>query len=761
MAAGCGTADLPPGQGGPGTVVPSGPFTLTVASTDPTTGVAITATPVDKNASGGGNSTFTLSYDAGTAVSLTAPNFEGLEIFSQWTGCSASLGATCQVTMTSNTKVTAVYVPQVSFTLQPQVGGPNGCCQPPYYLQLGQVEQIYLHPTFLNNQTNGNVTWSVVSSDPAFSPGTIDSGGNYVPPYPAPPYVTITAVSQFDPIATVSVVINLGTPPAVPGPALTVDTSAVTHPISPLIYGVNNLGASETSLGNFVPTVDRWGGYTASRYNYLLDLTNTGGANNQFYETIANTNTAFPDTSAVNSQIALDQSGKIASVVQMPMLGYVTQSPDSTKRGFACAFSIAKYGAQTGADSNHPDCGNGASAVNTNQYVNWANSPITIGSGSNAITVSNGPMQITNPADTSIAVDQTFDAGWVSYLVGKFGNAASGGVAMYELDDEPEYWFYNHNDLHPTWTTYDDITNKGITYATAIKGADPTAAVGGPTISGYYYYTDSLADQYLGYYGKGPADKNSHNGTPFLQYYLQQMQAASTTAGIRLLDYLDVHANQFTSGSGTTAGNETVQSARENSVRLFYDPTYTSGGNTYQLIPYLQGLVAANYPGTKTAITDYSFGGEESISGAIAQAEALAVFGWQGLDLATMTSSQGPITDPKYLPVQLAFNLFLNYDGAGSKYGDGSLNTASADTTVLTVYAAKRSSDGKITVLVFNKLYQDETSTITLTTSATTAKVYQISVKDLTKIQSLSAATVTNGATTLTFPAQSVTLLEF
>jgi hypothetical protein len=623
------------------------------------------------------------------------------------------------------------------------------------------VEQIYLHPTFLNNQTNGNVNWSVVSSDPAFSPGTIDSGGNYVPPYPAPPYVTITAVSQFDPIATVSVVINLGTPPAVPGPALTVDTSAVTHPISPLIYGVNNLGASETSLGNFVPTVDRWGGYPMSRYNYLLDLDNTGGANSQFYETVPNTNTAFPGTSAVNSQIALDQSGKIASVIQVPIIGYVTQSPDSTKRAFACGFSVAKYMQQTATDPNNPDCGNGVSS-STNNFINSSSTAqITIGSGSNAVTITGGPVQVTDPTDTSIAIDPTFDAGWVNYLVGKFGNAASGGVAMYELDDEPEYWIYNHNDLHPTWMTYDDTTNRGIAYATAIKGADPTAAVGGPIVSGYYYYTDSLADQQLGYSGKPKADQLSHGGVPFLAYYLQQMSAASTTAGVRLLDYLDVHASQFTSGSGTTAGNETVQSARENSVRLFYDPTYSSGGNTYQLIPYLQGLVTANYPGTKTAITDYSFGGEESISGAIAQAEALAVFGWQGLDLATMTSSQGPITDPKYLPVQLAFNLFLNYDGAGSKYGDGSLNTASADTTVLTVYAAKRSSDGKITVLVFNKLYQDETSTITLTTSATTAKVYQISVKDLTKIQSLPSATVTSGATTLTFPAQSVTLLEF
>jgi hypothetical protein len=769
MAAGCGTADLPPGQGGPGTVVPSGPFTLTVASTDPTTGVAITATPVDKNAMGGGNSTFTLSYDAGTAVSLTAPNFEGLEIFSQWTGCSASLGATCQVTMTSNTKVTAVYVPQVSFTLQPQVGGPNGCCQPPYYLQLGQVEQIYLHPTFLNNQTNGNVTWSVVSSDPAFSPGTIDSGGNYVPAYPAPPYVTITAVSQFDPVSTVSVVINLGEPSPVTGPALSVDTSAVTHPISPLIYGINQFDSGPALQSVLPVTLDRWGGDASTRYNYLLDLTNS--AADYYFETNPNSNTAFPDTSQVNSQIAQDAQYGAASMITVPLIGVTTQSPDSTKRAFACGYSVAKYGAQQATDQYHPDCGKGVltngNAINSN---------------------SSGPAQVTNINDTSVAIDQTFTSNWVKYLTTKFGTAANGGVKIYELDNEPEYWSGVHSDVHPAYMTYDELTNKGIAYSTAIKTADPTAQVSGPVISGFINYFYSTLDQFSGYsggnggnnycycYNDNPVDFNAHGKVPLLAYYLQQMNAASTTAGTRLLDYLDLHgyyAGTASNGLGfTTAGNTTTETLRETSVRNLYDPTYTAFGETdpytlqnagpapvaVQLIPFMQGLVAANYPGTKTAITEYNFGALESISGAITQAEALAIFGWQGLDMAAMWGPPDPTTQ---VPGVMAFNFFLNYDGAGSKFGDGSLNTATADSTVLTIYAAKRSSDGKITVLVFNKSYQPEISTISLTTTVTTAKVYQYSVADLTKITSQPAATVTSGATTLTFPAQSITLLEF
>jgi hypothetical protein len=777
-AVGCGTADLPPGQTQKGTPVPSGPFTLTVLTTDPTSGVSVTAAPADMNASGGGMSTLTLQYAAGTNVSLTVPSFAGandLEIFNSWKGCTTSVGATCQLTMTSNLTVTAVYTPQVSFTLQPQDGGPNGCCTPPYEQQIGTTQTIYLHPTFLNNQTNGNVVWTVVSSDPKFDPGTIDANGNYTTPYPAPPSVTITATSTFDPIATVSAVINLSELLPIPGPTLTVDTSAVTHPISPLIYGINQFD-SGTALQSVLPVpLDRWGGDAATRYNYLLDLTNS--ANDYYFETNPNSNTAFPDTSQVNTQIAQDAQYGATSMITVPLIGVTTQSPDSTKRAFACGYSVAKYGAQTSVDQYHPDCGTGTLST-------------ARADGSTAINSnSSGPAQVTNINDTSVAIDQTFDSTWVNYLGTKFGTAANGGVKIYELDNEPEYWSGVHSDVHPAYMTYDELTNKGIAYATAIKTADPAAQVSGPVISGYINYFYSTLDQFKGYgggnsgnnycycYNDDPVDYQAHGSVPLLAYYLQQMSAASTTAGTRLLDYLDLHGYYAgTTSNGlafTTAGNTTTQQLREASVRNYYDSTYTGFGETdyktlananpqavaVNLIPFMQALVAANYPGTKTAITEYNFGGLESISGAIAQAEALAVFGWQGLDMAALW---GPPDPTKQLPGVLAFDFFLNYDGAGSKFGDGSLNATSGDTTLLNIYAAKRSSDGKITVLVFNKQYQDITSPITLTTSATTAREFQLTAADLTKITSLPAVTVTSGTTAgILFPAQSITLLEF
>jgi hypothetical protein len=796
--------------------VPTGPFTITVMSTDPTTMVPVTASPADANGVTAGNSSFTLTYAAGTKVTLTAQPTSGLEIFNKWSGCTTSVGPTCTFTATSNTTVNAVYEPQISLSLQPQYG----CCAPPYDVAIGTGEQIYVHATLLNGLTNSNVTFSL-AGPPGYTGnlgGLSIQGGNeyYQSPDPAPAYVTLTATSVFDPVATASVVFTLGQLPGATGAgvaALTVDTSAVTHTISPLIYGYNQFGNDPTLQAALKFPMDRWGGDAATRYNYLLDQYNS--ASDYYFETNANSNTAYPDTSMVNTQITQDEQYGATSLITVPLVGYTTQSPGTgaAERAFACGMSIAKYGAQQKADPYNTDCGNGETSSGY-PPINWG-APVPVG----AFTVGNGPKRVTDPADTSIQIDPSytltpgtasapvnasFDSTWVSYLVNKFGTAAKGGVGIYELDNEPEYWSGVHQDVHPFWMTYDEVTNKGIAYATAIKTADPSAQVSGPVISGYQNFFYSTADQWAGYnfgdsgdgycycYNSNPADQVAHGNVPLLAYYLQQMSAASATAGYRLLDYLDLHGYYAAKGAAdTTAGDTGLQAAREDSTRFLWDPTYLdTNGNTdptviankagviaIQMIPFMKSLVAANYPGTKTAITEYNFGGEESISGAIAEAEALAVMGWQGLDMASLWSEPLGLSDSTYAPTQQAFNFFLNYDGAGSKFGDGSLNTNSTITggldvngnplppyfggSQMSIYAAKRSSDGAITVLVFNKSFQDLTSSVTLTTTATSASVYQLSMANLTAITSQPAVTVTSGVATTTFPAQSITLLVF
>ena len=83
-------------------------YVLTVKSAV-ASGVTMTARPADINGKTSGTTTFTLSYDSGASVVLTAPAKAGTDVFSAWSGCSSASTLSCTVTMDADTTVTAIY----------------------------------------------------------------------------------------------------------------------------------------------------------------------------------------------------------------------------------------------------------------------------------------------------------------------------------------------------------------------------------------------------------------------------------------------------------------------------------------------------------------------------------------------------------------------------------------------------------------------------------------------------------------------------
>lgn len=353
--------------------------------------------------------------------------------------------------------------------------------------------------------------------------------------------------------------------------------------------------------------------------------------------------------------------------------------------------------------------------------------------------------------------------------------------------------------VHPNPSTYDELTNGGIGTALAIKTADSTALVNGPVIDYWWNYFYSKKDIENGWDSgpcyepwSGPIDREAHGGVPMIEYYLQQFKTAQTTYGMRLLDFVDLHtyfaAAYNGSGVGlTTAGDTGEQEARLNSTRVFWDPTYTDPNypqpnyitdanytsscspplQAPQLIPMMQEWVANDYPGTKTAITEYNWGGQESINGAVAQADILGIFGSYGLDLATLW---GPPDPSSQIPGLMAFEIYRNCDGNKSTFGDMALALTSGDQGNLSVYGARRTADGAITVMVINKTYGALTTTLSLenltVAAGTEAQVYQYGSANLKEIVTEPAVPVAAPATgsktstlSTTFPGQAITLL--
>ena len=507
--------------------------------------------------------------------------------------------------------------------------------------------------------------------------------------------------------------------PPVSGPNLSVDASANRHAISPYIYGMNF--ASEDIANAVRLPVRRWGGNSTSRYNYQNNFSNTGS--DWYFENI------LQDTSAADF-IAQNLRTSTQTLLTVPLIGWVSKDSPSD-HPFNCGFKVSKYGAQQDTDPYDSDCGNGVHTDGTNITGN-------------------------DPTDTSLAITPAFVTGWVNSLVSSYGTAANGGVMFYDLDNEPMLWDSTHRDVHPNPTTYDEMLTKTTSYAAALKAADPSAKTLGPVVWGWCAYFYSALD------GCNPGtDRAAHGNMDFIPWYLQQMAAYEQQHNLRILDYLDVHDYPQADGvSSDSLGNTDVQAVRLRSTRELWDPTYVDESwidAPVDLIPRMKTWVANNYPGTGLAISEYNWGALDYMNGALAQADLLGIFGREGLDLAALW---GPPTDAS-APGVFAFRMYRNYDGAGAGFGETSLQASSTDQDSLAVYAAQRSSDGALTLMLVNKTGRDQSSPISLANfqPAGTAQVYQYSSANLAAIVRQADLSIPSATFTAVYPANSITLL--
>lgn len=635
--------------------------------------------------------------------------------------------------------------------------------------------------------TDSTVKWSVSGpSGSTNSAGSIDNTGLYTTPYPAPATVTIKATSNQDSTVSGTATVTLTAPAAATGPALTVDVSNQPHAINPYIYGMNAWGLLNSAGKAGRITIDRWGGDATSRYNYLLDATSS--ASDWYFENQAGLPGGSQDNSSFNAQVTNDKGIGARTLATLPVNGWVAKDATS------CSFPVSTYPGQQQVSPDSRGCGNGVYPQNTQGCSN-----------ANGCNITGN-----DPTVTSTAINgATWATQWVSYLVSKFGTAANGGVAIYDLDNEPSWWDAVHRDVHPKPFTYDEVTNNGLAVAKAVKAADPSAEVSGPVMDYWWDYFYSKKDVENGW-GTGPcyapwqypADRTAHGGVPLIEYYLQQFKAAqaSDANNTRFLDYLDLHtyfAPQYPLNSGngiafSTAGDTAEQEERLDSTRVFWDPTYTDPDTKNQPFPQPNYLTDANYttscsvpamapqiirlakqwiandyPGTKLALTEYNWGGQESINGALAQADILGIFGREGVDIGTLWGAPDPTKGQ--IPGLMAFEVYRNYDGNNSTFGNMSIASTSIDQGKLSIYGGLRTSDNKVTLVVINKTYGDLSSTLTinnLSAATTSAQSFLCSNANINAVVAQPNVTVnppagsgTASTLTTTFPAQSITLL--
>ena len=520
---------------------------------------------------------------------------------------------------------------------------------------------------------------------------------------------------------------------------INIDTAANRRPINPNIYGV--AFASTAQLADLNSPLNRSGGNATSQYNWQCNCDNRGS--DWYFESL-DSGSSVPGK--LNDDfISATKAASAQAMLTIPTIGWVAKLGPS--RSKLASFSQSKYSytAQANDWQWFPDAGNGirksdGSKVNGN-----------------------------DPNDANIPANSTFQQSWAQHLVGTWGTAANGGLRYYIMDNEPSLWQETHRDVHPTGPMMDEIKNDIIDYSAKVKATDSSALVAGPEEWGWpgYFYSgyDQQVAPSLGWDQSKYPDRQSHGGADYLPWLLDQLRQHDQQTGQRSLDIFTVHwypQGSQALGLGSEAFNNDVSPAMSNlrnrSTRSLWDPNYTDQSwinNKVFLIPRLRNWVNTYYPGLQIGITEYNWGAEPAINGATTQADVLGIFGREGLDMATRWTTPDSST-----PTYKAMKMYRNYDGLKSTFGDVSVLDSVPDPDTLSSFAAVRSTDSALTVMVINKhLTNSVLAAVNFAnfSGAGSTQVWQLtSANSITRLNDI---TFSGSSFNVSVPAQSITLL--
>lgn len=435
----------------------------------------------------------------------------------------------------------------------------------------------------------------------------------------------------------------------------TVDSGAARHAISPYIYGANQVNWASRSRGL---RLTRLGGNRWTAYNWETNASNAGS--DYYHQNDNFLGGGDVPGEAVRPWVAAAHAAGASIVVTVPIAGYV-----SADKG-------------PGGD--------------VNQTPDWLNARF------HRSLPSKG-RSFAYPPDTGDRV--VYQDEFVAWLEASFPTVRNdpARTIFYCLDNEPDLWSHTHARIRPTGNpTFDEMVERTTAFAAAIKTAAPGALVFGPVSYGWQGF---VALQ----------NAPDRNGRDFLDFYLASLRAAEAQQGRRLLDVLDLHWYPEARGGTiriTDANNSAeVVAARVQAPRSLWDPGYSENSwisidarvGAIRLLPRMREKVANHYPGTRLAITEYNYGGGDHISGALAQADALGIFGREDVFAAALWDLGNTSRF-----IDGAFAAYCNYDGSGGRFGDTSIEASTTDVVTTSVYASVDAArDDRLVLVAINK----------------------------------------------------------
>lgn len=524
------------------------------------------------------------------------------------------------------------------------------------------------------------------------------------------------------------------------GPILvTVEAEQEIGPISPYIYGMAAL--NETVIRELRLPLWRWGGNPNTRYNW--EKGNCWNAARDWEFRNGNYDNKEPEdrrpSGVFDQGMEKARKGGTAALLTIPTMGWVARNDDNGTG----SVGVPNSGGDPVAPGSEAIAGYDPTENRRRVSVR-------------SILRKGRPFE--DPPD--LRDDRVYQDEWVYHLTRRFGKAAQGGVRFYAMDNEPDLWASTHTDMHPVRPDYEEIRDRFLEGAKAVKDVDPTAKVAGPVSWGWTGYLFSPRDQGADNYATH-ADRKRHGGMEFLPWFLKEAAAHDRKSGRRTLDILDVHF--YPQGDGVYGGRSDpkTDALRLRSTRALWDPAYRDEswiGTPVQLLPRLRQWVDRYYPGTKIALNEWNWGADKTLNGGLAVAEVLGILGREQVYMACYWVAPEPGTPGYY-----AYKMFRNADDAGHGFGEIATEARSEAPNRVSVFSSLDAQTRLPVVLLINKRPDASAPVrLVLNTKRTVraARIFRYEGGNLKEIEALPDIQVSNGQARLELPPYSLTLLR-
>ena len=530
-------------------------------------------------------------------------------------------------------------------------------------------------------------------------------------------------------------------PAATPPNVTIIVNPADTKPISPWIYGINAVSGGIPNVPDI--TIQRLGGNRWTAYNWTTNASNAGSDYNYESDNFLSSSTVAG--AAVLPTITADMAAGQATIMTVQLQGLVSADE-----------------AGDVSTTNAPDLARFQKVVNQKSTVSSA--PFT----------TTPPIVVVNGEDTGDVFMDEFVWAMNQEASGQaIFTSTTATPTFVDLDNEPELWNTTHLEVQgSTEVTPANYIAKTLTITEALKDQFPSMIIFGPVHYGF-----------LGIYNWQVAitDTTPTGANWFTDMYLEALSTASATYGKPLVDVYDFHwypedydagGTRVTSMTAATLSDADMQLIVQ-APRNLWDTTFTDpdnsnawvnsvlGGAPCYILGRLQAKIASEFPSMKLSVTEYETGGFNNIAGTVAQADELGVFASQGVFAATFWPPSGT-----YDYELAGFRAFRNFDGAGSNFGNTSVQTISSNPGSVMVYVSTdTTTPGRVVLVAINRANTTQVAALSGLSLSGTASMYQITATSASgqspvKPVSIGTMAVSGSSLTLTLPAYSVTTIN-